>query len=125
MIAFRRQRRVKRYSEVDLFETQDEMKYPRTASVAASRRDKRNRDKLERSPGSYFRGRARELVLAAPYFNDRLQRNSCSGTATAHYHNLCTASYSAILGAFEVMWKALFAGVINATDMYDENIVAH
>ena len=101
------------------------MKYPRTASEAAGRMDLRNREKLERSPGSYFRGRARELVLAAPYFRDRLRTNSYGGTATAHFHNLCAASYVAMLSAFEVMWKALFAGVVNATDLYDENIVDH
>lgn len=101
------------------------MKYPATASDAANRTDRRNRDKIERSPGSYFVGRARELVLAAPYLKRNLKANAYGGTATAHYHNLCAASYAMVLSAFEVAWKSLFAGVIDAVDIFDENVAAH
>ncbi len=100
------------------------MKYPATASEAATRTDQRNRDKLQRSPGSYFVGRTRELVLAAPYLKRNLRPNAYGGTATAHFHNLCAASYAMVLSAFEVTWKSLFAGVIDAVDIFDERITS-
>jgi len=101
------------------------VRYPATASEAANRTDRRNRDKLGRSPGSYFVGRARELVLAAPYLKRNLKGNAYGGTATAHYQNLCAASYAMVLSAFEVSWKALFAGVIDAIDLFDDTVAGH
>lgn len=97
---------------------------PKVASRAVNRTDRRNREKLRRSPGSYFVGRARELVLAAPYFLRNLGGGAYGGTASAHFHNLCGAAYVAMLSAFEVMWKALFAAVVDTTDVYDDRLVA-
>ena len=101
------------------------MRVPSVASEAVNKTDLRNRAKLVASPGSYFVGRARELRLAAPYFLRNLQPGSYGGTASAHYYNLCGAAYAAMLSAFELMWKALFAGAINAFDFYDANLIDH
>ena len=101
------------------------VRLPGVASEAVNKTDRRNRDKLDRSPGSYFLGRARELRLAAPYFLRNLREGRYGGTAYTHYHNLCGASYAAMLSAFEVMWKALYAGIVDAVATYDDNLVQH
>ena len=101
------------------------VRVPVVASEAVNRTDQRNREKLSKSPGSYFVGRARELQLAAPYFFKRLSPGAYGGTAYAHYHNLCGASYASMLSAFEVMWKALYAAIVDSTTFYDDNLVDH
>ena len=96
---------------------------PPATSSAKSTTDRRNREKLEKSPGSYFLGRCRQLVLAAPYFYERRREGTYVGTASEHYINLCGASYVAILGAFELTWRTLFARIVDLTDLYDANLL--
>ena len=98
---------------------------PPVASSPLSTTDQRHREKLERSPGSYFVGRCRQLVLAAPYFHERLRDGAYGGTASGHYFNLCGASYIAILGAFELTWRTLFSRIVDLTDLYDANLLGN
>ena len=98
-------------------------KLPPVAADRLNVTDRRNREKLQKSPGSYFVGRARQLVLAAPYFYQRLREGAYGGTASGHYANLCGASYIAILGAFELMWRTLFARIVDLTDLYDADLL--
>lgn len=99
------------------------MREPPVAVQTGSLLDRRNSGKLVASPGSYFIARARDLVLAPAYFRDRLPEDSYTTTADRHYHNLCGATYAAMMSAFELMWKVLYAKIIDAVPLYDDSLL--
>ena len=100
------------------------MNLPPTSEGAADNEIRLN-DKLERSPGSFFKARVRSLVLAARYANDRIQEDATySATRVRHHHTVCGATYAMILSSFELTWKSLYARIIDATTDYDSGIVA-
>ena len=80
-------------------------------------------ERLELSPGSFFSYRSRELINAAPYFNDRLTTGTYGATQRLHYHTLCGASFAMVMSAFEVTWRSLFGCIVDTTDRYDDKIV--
>lgn len=98
------------------------MEPPATTDGQAAR-ERRLSSKIERSPGSFFKARSRELVLAADYFRERLQPGAYSATARQHYHTLCGATFAMLLSSFELTWKLLYARIIDATSMYDSRVV--
>lgn len=91
-------------------------------SDGAAQRERRLSDKLERSPGSFFKARARDLVLAAGYANDRLPGNAYGGTSQRHYHTVCGATYAVLLSSFELTIKSLYARSIDCTGRYDDRL---
>lgn len=94
---------------------------PQTSNGAAQR-EQRLSDKLERSPGSSFRARARDLVLAAGYANERLPANAYGATSRRHYHTVCGATYAVLLSSFELGLKSLYARIIDRTSRYDDRL---
>lgn len=91
-------------------------------SDGAAQRERRLSDKLERSPGSFFKARARDLVLAADYANERLPANAYGTTSRRHYHTVCGATYAVLLSSFELSVKSLYACIIETTSRYDERL---
>ncbi|MGD9695100.1 MAG: hypothetical protein AB7V42_05510 [Thermoleophilia bacterium] len=97
------------------------MQLPATSDGTAQR-EQRLSDKLERSPGSFFKARARDLVLAADYANKRLPENAYGGTSRRHYHTVCGATYTVLLSSFELSLKSLYARIIDRTSRYDDRL---
>lgn len=95
------------------------MELPETSDGAAQR-EQRLSDKLERSPGSFFKARARDLVLGASYANERLPANAYGATSRRHFHTVCGATYAVLLSSFELSLKSLYARIIDRTGRYDD-----
>ena len=96
---------------------------PPNTTAGEAQKEQRLETKLRRSPGSYFRARARELVLAADYFKKRLPPGTYARTVRRHYHTLCGSTYAMLLSSFELTWKSLYARIIDATSMYDASLL--
>ena len=97
------------------------VRLPGTSDGSANR-ERRRIERLRLSPGSFFKSRSRELVLAAPYFRDRLVPGGYGGTMEHYYHTLCSASFAMLMSTVEVTWRALFGRIVDATDRYDDEL---
>ncbi len=95
---------------------------PPSTNDGSAQRERRLSDKLDRSPGSFFKARARDLVLAADYANSRLPENAYGATSRRHHHTVCGATYAVLLSSFELAFKALYARIIDNTQRYDDRL---
>lgn len=85
---------------------------------------RREEDKRERSPGSFFWSQGHALVLAAQYFdNNRLVPQARGAVATKHRHRIHLALFGQLMAAFEFLLKDFVASVIDTVPEFDEALV--